>query len=600
VQIAPQAGGYQVTAPGYVALVGADGNLHSLRVNTIELLDDRAAGSAGVSYFVEKPIPLPTLTLDGLTLTATDGTYTTKYEFDEGFIQLTLKHANPKGAAFVAVCAGPTAFVENLAVAGVAAATPTDQDWGDVSAILPTGEFLMLHGGTRVWGRGLGRQVWERSNMPPNKECTVTLVPGHGQPRPPEISQLVTLTAASNAPNRLAAAGQTVELQGRFENNSAQDIATEVVIHVESTTGAALLDEKKPITCKAHEGVTLTWTVTPKAAEFYTVVCTVGIAGTVKRATTTFGYDVAHIAPAAQKPADFADYWQRVVTEAAASEVKLTRLEDRARSTGTVTVYRIGVDADGFTCFGWLAVPKFPGKYPGLLLLPGDRVRYITPNAALAEFGFVVMTIEPTGLSVDGVLKPLITRATTNLNDPAAFGLRTVMLRYLRAVTALAAVAEVDAHRLAVTGVGLGGGLAMILGALDDRIQAAAPDVPFYCHIEHGRASATWPYQDVAAYLRANPGDTEAVFTTLRYFDVANFTDDLTCPVLVSAGIHDLYARPANIYGVVNRLPGPHAITLYDAGHEGGGLAQWEDKMRWLNKLFGAATPPPAAEAAAP
>ena len=87
---------------------------------------------------------------------------------------------------------------------------------------------------------------------------------------------------------------------------------------------------------------------------------------------------------------------------------------------------------------------------------------------------------------------------------------------------------------------------------------------------------------------------------TLRYFDVANFTDGLTCPVLISAGLHDLYARPANIYGIANRLPGPHAIKLYDAGHEGGGLAQWEDKIRWLNKIFGAAALPPAAETPAP
>jgi len=584
-------GGYLVTTPSYKATIGADGNLHSLLVNNLETLDDKVAGSAGISFFVDKSIPLPTMTAADLTITATDGTYNTRYDFDEGFFTLTLRHTNPRGAAFVAIFAQPTAYVENLALVGVDAATPTEQDWGDVTLYMPTGEYLSLHGGTRLWGSDLGRQVWERSNIPPNRDCTLTIAPGQGPPRPPDIGQLTTLAVTVNALNNLALAGNAVDIVGRFENNSNQAITSEINLRVESTTGSTILEEKKPLTCNAHEAVKLTWSLLPKDPDFYTITATSTLNSTVKKSTTTFGYDIGKIAPTALRPTDFADYWKKVTTEAGAAEVKLTRLEDRSRSTDTVTVYRVGMDADNATCFGWLAVPKFPGKYPGLLLLPGDRMRYITPNAALADFGFVVMSIEPTGQSVDGALKPLISRAIVNLNNPASFGLRTIMIRYLRAITALSSVAEVDPHRLAVTGVGLGGGMAMVLGALDDRVQAVAPDVPFYCNIEYGRTSPTWPYQDVAGYLRDNPEQQQAVLQTLRYFDVANFVEQLTCPVFISVGIHDLYARPANIYGVYNRLPGPHALKLYQTGHEGGGLAHWEEKIRWLNRILGAATP---------
>lgn len=338
----------------------------------------------------------------------------------------------------------------------------------------------------------------------------------------------------------------------------------------------------------------------PTVPDFYTADWSVNLQGTQKRQSLTFAYQPDALNVPVQAPPDFADYWNRVLADAAAAKVTLTRLEETKRSTGTVTVYRIAMEAEGTVCYGWLVVPKFPGRYPGLLLLPGDRVSYISPNAPLADCGFVVMSIEPTGQEINGALKPLITRATTNLNDPATFGLRAIMVNYLRAVTALASVPEVDPNRLAVSGVGLGGGLSLILGAIDERIQAIAPDVPNYCHIELNRTDPRWPYRWVTQYLRAHPDQEQAVLQTLRYYDAANFAPQITCPVLVSAGINDTYSRPTNIYGMFNRLAGPKAFKLYPGGHEGGGIKHWEEKIRWLTQVLGRPEAIPAAGAGAP
>lgn len=591
-----EGGGYTVASPRYKARIAPDGNLHSLNVNGVEFLDDAVAGSAGASYFVEQPIPLPTLTVADNTLTATDGTYEIHYIFVEGFISLTLRQTSGKGAAFVVVGAQRIAYVENLTRTGVAASAPADHDWSEVKLIMPTGEFLELRGGSRIWGRGIGRQAWERSNLAPKEEYSLTLIPGQGAPRQPGIEQLTALRVGLNNAELTAPAGKPVPVELRFENNAHEEITTEAGVRVESSRGTVLLDERKPLVCAAHQAAVLPWTVTPTEPDFYTLTATANLNGTLKRYTTTFGYDVAHIAPVAQRPVDFTDYWSKLTAQAKMTEVKLTRLEDRGRSTGTVTVYRLGLEAQGFTLFGWLAVPKFPGRYPGLLLLPGDRVRYISPNSSLAESGFVVMTIEPTGQEADRRLQPLITRATKNLADPATIGLRDITEHYLWAVTALSSVPEVDANRLAVTGVGMGGGLALILAALDDRIQAAAPDVPNFCHIELGRELPGW-YPEIADYLQEHPEQQDAVLQTLRYFDVANFAEQITCPVLISAGINDTFCRPANIAAVANRIPGPCALKLYQAGHEGGGIQHWEVKLRWLLQVLGDASPVPPAPA---
>jgi len=593
-------GGFIVTSPVYTARIGADGNLRGLAVNGVEFLDDRVTGSAGAAFFVERPVPLPALTLDGLTLVATDGVYTARYEFYEGFITLTLRQTSAKGAAYTVVCAAQVAYAENLAYAGLAAA-PATYDWPDVAMSVPTGEFLELRGGSRIWGQALGRQVWERSDIAPNKDYTLLLVPGRGEPRTPSLPQLTMLTATFATPDQLLPGDAPVAIALFFQNNARQPIATEVALHVTSSTGAVVHKTRLPLSCAAHGMATLNWTVTPPAPDFYVLTARANLSGAWKEYETTFGYDAARIAPAITAPADYADYWARVVAEAKAGGVKLTRLEDRGRSTGTVIVYRIGLQAEGFTCFGWLAAPKFPGRYPGLLLIPGERVRTITPNAALADCGFVVMTIEPTGQAVDGPIKPLITTAFTALHDPAAVGLRAVTVRYLQALDALATVPEADPNRLAVTGVSLGGALAMLLAARDERVQALAPDVPYFCYIEQGKQAAIWPYAEVREYLEAHPAQQDAVWTTLRYFDAGNAVAQLTCPTLISAGINDTVSRPANIYGLYNRLPGPKALKLYLAGHEGGGPSHWAEKVKWLGQVLGPPAPAaPAAKADAP
>jgi len=604
VQLTPQDGGYLVVTPDYKARINPDGNLHSLVINGVEMLDDHVTGSAGASYFVEHPLALPTMNVEGHTLTATDGTYTAKYDFDEGFITISLRHTSPQSAAYVVFCSAANTFVENIsdstALPGMAA-IPAEQDWSDVTVTTPTGEYLQLHNGTRIWDNGLGRQVWELSNMAMSKEYTLTLVPGAHDPHQPTLSQLTTMSAAFASPDHLVPAGKAAAVEVRFENNSNEAVASTMSLHAESSLKALLKDEQKPFACEPHKSVTLTWTLEPKEADFYTVTCSTNLGGMTKSLTTTFGYDTPAIKPLATKPINFTEYWNNVVAEAKAAEPRLTRLEDRERSTSKVTVYRIGMEAEGFTCFGWLAVPKFPGRYPGILFLPGEHVRYMSannPNTPLAECGFVVLSIEPTGQSVEGPIKPLITQAYTHLNDPATFGLRAIMVRYLRAVTALAKITEVDPNRIAVSGIGMGGGMALALAALDERIWAVAADVPYHCYIELGDTLPDWPYREIHDYLQEHPDQREAVLKTIRYYDVANFADQVTCPVLLSAGIDDEYSRPMNIYGVYNRLTGPHNMKLYIADHRGGGKTHWDEKVKWLTQVLGGPTPQPAGAAA--
>jgi len=605
VQITLQDSNYLITTPIYKARINDDGNLHSLSVNGVELLNDRIAGSAGSAFFVEHPLALPKVTLAGLTITASNDTYTIKYAFERNRISLTLRQSSAKRAAYVTFCSTSMAFLENISENTALpdmAAVPSNHDWTDVRISTAGGEFLQLQHGSRTWRSGLGCQVWELSNITPNKEYKLLFTPGVGVPRQPSLDQLTILSASVSSPDHLVTAGAATELEVRFENNSNQTITGGLNLRVVSSLQAPLLmDNQKPLICEPHKALHFNWTLTPTIPDFYTVYCSVNMKGATKSLMTTFGYDTKSIAPSIVKPDQFAKYWTNVVAEAQAVEPKLTRLVDPEDSTSTVTVYRVGMEADGQTCFGWLAVPKLPARYPGILFLPGEHIGNISPKKAptilLASCGFVVLSIEPTGQAVEAEFKPLISKAYTHVDDTVNFGLRTIMVHYLRALSALTTIPEVDPHRLGVTGVSLGGALAMELAALDERIWAVAPDVPYFCHIELGKTQQEWPYPEIRDYLHRHPEQREAVLESLRYYDVANFAEQITCPVLISAGINDLYSRPTGIFGVYNRLAGAHDIKLYLADHIGGDRAHWAEKIRWFTKVLGGPGPQPAGTA---
>ena len=165
VLLTPQdAGGYLIATPDYKARVNADGNLHSLIVNGVELLDDRVAGSAGSAFFVEHPLALPTVTVKDRTITASDGTFTVNYEFDEGYITLHLKQTSSNSAAYVTFC------YPRCPLSRISAMSRHCRIWPRCPPITigrmcevetAGGEYLQLRHGSRIWGRDLGRQVWE-------------------------------------------------------------------------------------------------------------------------------------------------------------------------------------------------------------------------------------------------------------------------------------------------------------------------------------------------------------------------------------------------------------------------------------------------------
>ncbi len=160
VHLVKQQDGYTVTAPGYQAAIGLDGNLHSFRIGDVQMLDDKVGASLGCFFYSTAPLKLPHLVEpERATLEASDrGRYVVRYKFGPSRITLTLINRSSAPASYFVVLSPDITIVRN-ARSGDAAAAPANVRWEDASFYTRQGEFLTLRGGDRVWS-WLDRQVW--------------------------------------------------------------------------------------------------------------------------------------------------------------------------------------------------------------------------------------------------------------------------------------------------------------------------------------------------------------------------------------------------------------------------------------------------------
>ena len=133
---------------------------------------------------------------------------------------------------------------------------------------------------------------------------------------------------------------------------------------------------------------------------------------------------------------------------------------------------------------------------------------------------------------------------------------------------------EVDASRVAVTGMSQGGGLALACAALEPRIRLAAPIAPFLSDYKR-----VWDidlardgYAQLQEYFRRfDPlHEREAeTFNKLGYIDVQHLCDRIRAEVMLSVGLMDTVCPPSTQFAAYNKIRADKSMLLYpDFAHE--------------------------------
>jgi cephalosporin-C deacetylase len=177
---------------------------------------------------------------------------------------------------------------------------------------------------------------------------------------------------------------------------------------------------------------------------------------------------------------------------------------------------------------------------------------------------------------------------TRGVLAPATYYYRRVFTDAVRAVEAARSHPAVDPERIAVAGGSQGGGITLAVAGLEPGVQAALPDVPFLCMYRRATQIVnSFPYGEIAAYLKTHRDKIEQVFHTLSYFDGLNFAARARASALFSVGLMDETCPPSTVYAAYNHYAGPKQIRSYEYNnHEGGGIYQQVEKLRFLDQLW--------------
>jgi cephalosporin-C deacetylase len=177
---------------------------------------------------------------------------------------------------------------------------------------------------------------------------------------------------------------------------------------------------------------------------------------------------------------------------------------------------------------------------------------------------------------------------TKGIADPRTHYYARLYVDAVRAVDAVLTHPVAAGRSVVTTGGSQGGALALAAAALHEQVAAVLPDVPFMAHPRRAaEITDARPFGEIGEYCSVYPDRMARVFRTLSYFDVANHATRISQPALLSVGLIDEITPPSTVFAAYNRLASARKeIVPYPfTGHQGGGIRQHHEKLRFLASL---------------
>ena len=260
--------------------------------------------------------------------------------------------------------------------------------------------------------------------------------------------------------------------------------------------------------------------------------------------------DAVVSAPDAQP--EFDEFWAQTLAELAEVplEPEFTVIPEFSNEVRTCYEVRYA-SWGGAMAGGIISIPNAEGKYPVTLQYMGygAPVYYFDPNAAADQIEFVVSVRD------QGIFKGNQDRwIDRGLASRDSFYYRGAFCDVKRAVDFAASLEKADPDRMVAMGESQGGAFTFIAAALDDRIKAAAPAVPFLGDYPDYAKIVWWPVHEVFETADAAGIDRGELLRMMSYFDVKNFASRIHCPVYMSFGLQDPTCPPHTNFAIYNNL----------------------------------------------
>ena len=258
------------------------------------------------------------------------------------------------------------------------------------------------------------------------------------------------------------------------------------------------------------------------------------------------------VVSAPDAPEDFDVFWETTFQELAQVPLEPEYKELPEYSNEVRTCYEVRYASwGGAVSGGIVSIPNAPGKYPVQIMYMGYGAEpyYMDPNAYPEQIQFLVSVRD------QGIFKAGQDRwIDRGIGAKETFYYRGAFCDVKRAVDFAASLDKADVTRMAAWGESQGGAFTFLSAAVDSRIKAIAPSVPFLGDYEDYARIVWWPVHEVFETADAEGISREQLFAMLRYFDIKNFAPKVKCPVYMSFGLQDPTCPPHTNFAIYNNL----------------------------------------------
>ena len=309
----------------------------------------------------------------------------------------------------------------------------------------------------------------------------------------------------------------------------------------------------------------------------------------------TVAFSPEEIEATVKNPDDFDSFWENAISSMrnSASITRQTVLDDYSTVDTEVSLLNFIVPNSEVAIYGYLSKPKKEGKYPVVLYLPGAGIGPSSPVVNFINENVITLSIEIHGLNPQGdakffeeVRRKFITYMYSGVESRDKFYYKPVVLGCIKAADYLCELPEFDGKNFITFGGSQGGFLSIAIAALDKRVTGVVSFHPAMSDLTgylYGRVGG-WPHHFAPKFNGIY--NSEAIITTLSYFDTVNFARRVSVPGFYSFGYNDVTCPPTTCFAVTNSIDAPKSFFLTPiTGHWRINEMMTESRA-WVQKQF--------------
>lgn len=280
------------------------------------------------------------------------------------------------------------------------------------------------------------------------------------------------------------------------------------------------------------------------------------------------GYEPEAIVSLPDNKPDLDEFWEKAKKELAtvAPDYKLTLLPGKPGDKRKI--YKVTMRSlENAEISGYYCVPEKKGKYPVIVSYMGYGSKPWLPNSAdnpaMAEF---ILSTRGQGLNQPGNIYG--DWITFELGNKDKYYYRGAFMDLIRAIDFVSSRPETDTLNIFAEGGSQGGAFTLAACALDRRITAAAPTIPFLSDYPDYFSIVNWPAEPVQKKQAELKLTDKQLYETLSYFDIKNLAHKITCPVIMAVGLQDEVCPPHTNFAGYNRIHSEKEFYIFpENGH---------------------------------